>query len=794
MSGENELALTISVRDLVEFGARTGDLFFESGGGPTSLEGIAGHRQLQASRAEHWQSELSLKQTILAEGCSVTLQGRVDLVNARASPVIIEEIKTTYLAPGRIANEKMQLYWAQAKVYAYLYHLQNPATGNSGQYEVHISLFNILTQEVHTEKQAITVDELHEFTHSLLIIYLQWYKLVFEQRTRVRSSARELEFPYARYRPGQHHFAQGVYRTIRDQQQLLVEAPTGTGKTVSTLFPAVKAIGEGIAKQIVYLTAKTPAQVNAQNTLTLLRDKGLSMDFLVLSARDRICPCRQTENPDSEKLLTPDGRCCRTIGFYDRLAQARVESFKVQQLTQATLQTIADEFQLCPFALALHLLPWMSAVICDFNYFFDPLVKLKTFENETVERILLIDEIHNLPDRARDMFSAVLSTGQLTDIGRHLGRANRKVKQVANRLSRKLLVLTESSISLNRLPEDVLTLTAELIQAIAATDDSHSVDLFDKTTDQHKEKIRELFRFYLISQIHGDAHRILVHSSGNEKSKYTSVTLRCLDAAPYLTGGYKNARALIGFSATLKPTEFYRKLLGFNKESQCVTLPPAFPPENQLVVRCDYIDTRWRQREFSRVELIGLIANIFRIKSGKYLVFFPSYDYLNQVYDEFIGAVSDIPVVRQESGSTDEQRMAFLANFFNSDKPALGFAILGGIFAEGIDYLADALHGAIIVGTGMPQPTHEQKLIQTYFGDLGLNGFQYAYQFPGFTRVQQTAGRVIRSETDKGIIVLVDPRFRLPEYRRLMPAHWKVAGCGSEAEVEYELERFWNPG
>lgn len=798
MSGENELSLTLSVRDLVEFSARTGDLFFESSGGPTYLEGIAGHRQLQQSRGEQWQAEYALKQTVVIEGCRVILQGRVDLINARESPVIIEEIKTTYVAPERIAREKMELYRAQAKVYAYLYHLQNPPAQAPGHYEIHISLFNIPAREVHTQKQTISVDELEKFTHSLLTIYLQWYTQVREQRALVKSSAHNLQFPHAHYRPGQHRFAQGVYRTIRDQQQLLVEAPTGTGKTVSTIFPAVKAIGEGIATQILYLTAKTPAQANAQNTLALLREKGLPVDFLVLSARDRTCPCRQ----GSEELLTSDGRCCRTIGFYDRLPQARASSLRAQSLSPEVLGQVAVEFQLCPFALGLHLLPWMSAVICDFNYFFDPLVKLNSFESGAAERILLIDEIHNLPDRARDMFSATLSTGQLADISQNLGRVHRNIKSPAKRLSRKLLALAGTKDNLKELPQDLLASVAELVQALIAIDDSDStdsggidsdsVDFFDKAIDQHKENIRELFRFYVISQIYGGAHRSLIYAEGDEKPKRVSLTLRCLDAASYLADNYKNARAIIGFSATLKPTAFYQQLLGFNKKAQSATLPAAFPPENLLVIRCDYIDTRWQQREISRAELIELIAVAFKKKTGKYLVFFPSYEYLNQVYDGFLEAFSDIRTVRQESGSTDKERTAFLDNFFNSDEPALGFAILGGIFAEGVDYLADALHGAIVIGTGMPQPTHEQKLMQAYFDSLGLNGFQYAYQFPGFTRVQQTAGRVIRSETDKGIVILIDPRFKRPDYRRLMPDEWNIIGCKSGEEIEYELERFWS--
>ena len=791
MSGENELALTLSVRDLVEFSARTGDLFFESSGGPTYLEGIAGHQQMQKSCGEHWQAEHSLKQTIQAEGCRVTLQGRVDLVNARGPWVIIEEIKTTYVAPERIAKEKMQLYWAQTKVYAYLYHLQHSPAQDSARYEIHLSLFNVLTSEVQTQKQTISIDALEKFSHSLISIYLQWFNLVLEQRAQVKTSARELEFPHPRYRPGQHQFARTVYRTIRDQQQLLVEAPTGTGKTISTLFPAIKAIGEGIATQILYLTAKTSAQANALNTLSLLREQGLPIDFIVLSARDRTCPCRQADNQISEKFFAADGRCCRTIGFYDRLPQARENCVKSQDLSPTHLEQIAEEFQLCPFALGLHLLPWMSTVICDFNYFFDPLVKIKSFDNATDERVLLIDEIHNLPDRARDMFSAVLSTGQLANIGRNQGQANRKTKSVANRLSRKLLALSESADALKELPQGLLTMIAELIQILADINDNKTVDLFDNATDQQTESIRELIRFHLISQIYGDSHRILIQTETKEKSKRVSLILRCLDAAPYLTTNYKNARAVIGFSATLKPTTFYQQVLGFDKEAQSVTLPSAFPPANLLVIRCDYIDTRWQQREFSRVELIEMIASVFRKKTGKYIVFFPSYDYLNQVYEKFYETFNDVPIIKQESASTDKERLAFLDNFLNSDEPALGFAILGGIFAEGIDYRADALHGVIIIGTGMPQPTHEQKLIQNYFECLGLNGFQYAYQFPGFTRVQQTAGRVIRSETDKGIVVLVDPRFKRPDYRRLMPGEWNIVGCTSNGEVEYQLARFW---
>lgn len=775
-----DLHLSLSVTELVEFSARCGDLYPEGAGGPTAQQGVQAHQQIQRQRDADWQREVALKHRwVLAHG-EITLQGRVDLLSAAGTVVIIEEIKTTLQPSAQLPPGKLALFWAQAQVYAGLY---QQLYGPCEQIELRLTLADISRNQVETLTRKIEGPAALAETERLLGIYLDWHQQVAERMARNRASARTLQFPFARYRPGQRALAANIYRTLRAGGALLAEAPTGTGKTVTTLFPACKALGESQVDQLVYLTAKTTSQRQVETTLDALRQQGLALDSITLCAREKLCPCR---NGDDDPRLA-DGSCAYTLGFWDRLPAARQDCLTTDALDKAALLAIGHRHRVCPSALSLHLVPWATLVIGDYNYFYDPITQLNSFTRHASTRALLVDELHNLAERARGMYSASLDSQTLQALAKGASaKVRRKCRQI-----RRLLEEMEDPPPMEGLDTLVDQLRELLALQAAETggeaDAQRQVEWLTEPEAPGDTAGLQVHRFCVVADHVGAGHRCLVRRGKGG----TRVQLLCLDPAAVLHSCQQKQKALIGFSATLSPMDFYRRLLGLAETTVQRQLPYPFPADNLLVLRCDYLDTRWQARQRNLDPLAQLLATVVLARPGKYLVFFPSYEYLANGHQAFALAFPELRTLCQEPGSTQAQQTAFLDAFFRDAHPVLGFAILGGLFAEGVDFLGDALHGAIILGTGMPQPSEEQALMAEHFQQQGLNAYQYAYQFPGWTRVLQTAGRVIRSAADRGVIVLVDPRFARSDFRALMPGHWHPLPCRDPQAVAQALQGFW---
>ncbi|TQV72810.1 ATP-dependent DNA helicase [Aliikangiella marina] len=813
MSGSKK-EIKLSVRTLVEFSARSGDLFSESSFGPSAKEGIKGHQTLQNSRNSEWEKEFAVKQTIEYKNYSVTLGGRIDLVNRVQSPAIVEEIKTTYFDQEDIPQEKIILHLAQTTVYCYLLHLEQTQSAEAlnpeQTYVLKTTWFNLLDNSEFSSEQSITSLEAKKITENYLDIYLTWFSAVEERQLIVRDSAKTIAFPYTEYRTGQHYFAKAVYQTIKDKKQLLVEAPTGSGKTMSTLFASSKAIGEGIIAQIVYLTAKGSGQQAALKNTQKLIESGLEIDYVVLQAKDKACPCRSSKESIRQTCDNGKGVCSRTIGFFDRLPQARLACLEAAYLSSEKIQEIAAANHICPFELSLQMVRWSSIVICDFNYFLDPMVRLSAFDDNINQRVLLIDEYHNLIERSRGMYSAELTSAPAHAILRQL-KKNSPLKSPIKRYLEQLVQLTNPQENLFSVtqqkrsddtdqviesPPEVLKFCLEhLFEEVSneSLSDGFAGGMNNHQIEGFHDWLKSLYRYYFISELYSEDHKTIISGTRSTSSQKLAVSLKllCLDPASYLTKKYQSARALIGFSATVTPLDYYSQVTGLSEDSVKLKLPPVFPIENQLTVRCDFIDTRWKHRDSSISLLCDLILSTIHAKPGKYLVFLPSYAYLTQCYDHFVQANQEISTIKQQKNSTDKEKSTFLKAFFECADSLLGFAILGGVFGEGVDFSGEALDGVIVIGAGMPQPSLEQNLIEQHIEDKGFNGFKYNYQFPGFTRVKQTAGRVIRSETDKGVVILVDPRFRRLDYQNLMPDNWHVRPCSNLEQVQHTLEQFW---
>jgi len=853
-------SVKLSVRELVEFSARKGDLGFDDANGPTNIEGIQGHKKIQQSRSAQWLVEHKLTQRILINhiddsqedpktglqtaphtdpqtdphkdlkttpntfSYTVTLQGRADLIDPSTTPAIVEEIKTTYLPPSQIDENKKFLHQAQARVYAYLYAQETQADAICAR----ISYYNLLDKSLHQQDNDECVSDLKNFTLDLLQTYIAWHHLHQQQLQATRLSAQQISFPFPEFRDGQQQFARANYRALRDRHPTLIEAPTGTGKTVSALFSSIKAHGESLIEQTVYLTAKVSGQRAAIDTLDLFCRAGiessaketstlnppapnapLNTTYLIIQAKDKTCPCRSSDPLLSQGCAGENGQCNRTLGFYDRLPEARVACMQAQHLTPDTLQRISDTHHLCPFALSMHLIRWINIIVCDYNYVFDPLVQLAVFNEHTTKRSLLGDEVHNLPERARSMYSARLSALDTHQIGKQIDKQHKRIKRLINKLAKQLSTIEGQDKLLDQPPVAIDTITDRLLAALKETDPySMSLvsqgDILNAYPTAFPQWLKQLYRYKVIRELYGDNHTTRINQETLHGKSHTVLELICLDASEHLKQSYRSARHFTGFSATLTPANFYLDLLGLAAPKQQQTadvaaqhithslqLPAVFPTENQCTIRCDYIDTRWQQRNASVAPIAALIKATFNAKPGKYLVFFPSYAYMETVYQYTCEHYTALPTQIQRNASSEKDKQNYLNEFFTHNKPMIGFAITGGIYGEGVDFAGDALDGVIVVGTGMPPPGVIQKRIENRYQQQGYNGFKYAYQFPGFTRVQQAAGRVIRSNTDRGVVILVDQRFSRHDYQVIMPRHWLQQGCGTLESVSGVLEQFW---
>jgi len=767
--------INLGIRQLVEFCCRSGDLGFDGGPFASALEGIQTHQKIQKRYRKEAIAEAVVKLEICIEEYNIELSGRVDLLFEHETPPRIEEIKTVYSFMNDFSTEYDEPHWAQAKCYAVAYAMDHQLE----EIAVSLNYVNLFNQREHRQTRIFTRLELETFLRETLQRYVDWYQMVSRQRDRLIDSAKALAFPFVNFRPQQHRFAASVYRSIKQSHRLLAEAPTGSGKTISTLFPSVKAIGEDITDQIIYLSAKTSGQNEARKAIEAMIDKGLQVTYLIVQAKAKCCSCVNDETEIDES-----GKCSRTLGFYDRLPAARESLFRTGKLDSEAIKRAADEHCLCPFELSLQMLPWMDIVVCDLNYVFDSLVQLSYFKSDRKRKVLLIDEMHNLVDRARQMYSASLSRSQIKLALKNNNSVTmvRAINSIGNALDRCTGQQSDAETICNEVP-------ATLTRAISRFGEQQGLELFGnkRISAQTLEFGKAIFRFQCIGNLYADHHRTIAVRSVAQRE----IRLLCLNAFEYLQQIYPLFKAVCGFSATLSPTGYFQQALGLDEKCQSLKLASSFPPDRLQVNICSYVDTRYRQRDHYISQICATIERCYAARPGNYLVFFSSYAFMQKVHDYFESHHAGIDTMVQTQGASDQQRVDFLSHYFDRTN-TLGFAIMGGVFAEGIDYLGSALIGTIIVGVGMPQANIQQQLIQQDFDAMQLNGFDFAYRFPGLTRVQQSAGRVIRSDTDYGVIILLDQRFKRADYQRHFPRHWQTRHCSDCDSLEQSLNQFWS--
>lgn len=782
---EEERVIRISVRNLVEFILREGDIDNRISGSmekDAMLQGGRMHRKIQRRMGPEYHAEYSLKMRIPCEGYQIQLEGRADGVIIREKDgkpdVIIDEIKGIF-RDIHFLEAPVNVHLAQAKCYAYIYGEQNELD----EIGVQMTYCHLDTEEVKRFRQHYSLEELKTWFDGLIEKYRKWAEFQIRWEKERDESIGKIEFPFP-YRKGQYDLAASVYRTILRKKKLFIQAPTGVGKTMSVIFPAVKAVREGLGQKIFYLTAKTITRTVAEQAFRTLKEQGLKFKVVTLTAKEKICLCEETDcNPDA---------CPYAKGHFDRVNDAVFDMITGgRDISRETLEEQARKYRVCPFELSLDVSVWTDAVICDYNYVFDPNAHLKRFFSESGDNgyLFLIDEAHNLVERGREMYSAVLYKEDILEV-------RRAVKQMDSRLAKRLEETNRLMLELKRECEDYRVLESVSHLALKLMNLLTEMERFleEYREGEKRELVLDLyFQVRDFLNIHDILDENYVIYSELERDGRFKVKLFCVNPAANLQNYLEQGNSTIFFSATLLPIRYYKKLLSVETDDYAVYAESPFPEENRLLIIGRDVSTRYTQRgQIMYRRIAEYIAAVAEARRGNYMAFFPSYRFMEDVYEEFIRRAPGITAVVQSQFMDEKEREQFLQRFEALDSAGLvGFCVMGGIFSEGIDLAADRLIGAVVVGTGLPQVCNDREIVKQYFDSRGMDGFDYSYRYPGMNKVLQSAGRVIRTENDRGIIVLLDGRFCQKQYQELFPREWKVSRICSVGDIKEEAERFW---
>ncbi|MBT4162743.1 MAG: ATP-dependent DNA helicase [Gammaproteobacteria bacterium] len=767
--------VSISVGQLTELGRR-GDINFRFSTRSTAQEGVAGHKKVQQSRPREYVAEHPVSYQAMCGGFNITVSGRLDGYGQFEGDYFLDEIKTVRVHPDEIPESILDGFWRQASLYGYMLCRELELD----RLLIRLCFYHLDEKVEFTLERWVATDDLGQLFVDLLFLYAGGLNDQAAWEKTRRSSIDKLTFPYSDYRAGQRDMAVSVFKAVKSGGQLVLQAPTGIGKTMGTLFPAVHALDPETSKRLFYLSAKTSSQHLAEASAEDVARAGARLRVVTLTAKDKICfspgePC----DPD---------HCVYARGYYDRIGGVLAALLDSQdQFNREAIEAGAIEHGVCPFELGLDLSKHCDLIISDYNYVFDPVVYLRRFfEAADVDSAALVDEAHNLVDRGRDMFSATIDKASFLALSKQLKRLplHRRLKSV----NQVFLNMRRESdqyealgyYSSKKPPEKMLN---ALQRFCAAAEEELRREGGESWREALLETYFSALRFLRTAEGFGDDYVTLL-----QKGSKRQILLRlyCVDPSNRLREGFARLSSAVCFSATMEPHSYFQRMLGTNSDCDWYQIPSPFPPENLHVTVAGHVDTTYSARSESVPTIVNVVHAVIEAKRGNYLVFLPSYEYLDLVFDGFTSTHPGVDVIRQERNMQDDERMSFLASF-DSD-PVCGFAVMGGIFAEGIDLTGSRLIGAVVVGVGLPQIGIERDLIREHFPD---RGFEYAYQYPGLIKVLQTAGRVIRSETDEGVVCLVDRRYLQHRYRELLPAHWQVQSVRSQEELELNLKGFW---
>ncbi|MCR4740655.1 MAG: ATP-dependent DNA helicase [Lachnospiraceae bacterium] len=858
----------VSVRNLVEFILRSGDIDNRRKGSADAdnmLEGARVHRLIQSRMGTDYHAEVLLRETrtvdinpeILPPDTSpyinIVIEGRADgiiykeddLLNgnysvnhyvnqitnevkpddtvaypadpvSESSAVTIDEIKTTYRDVDKMSAPD-PVHLAQAKCYACFF---------AGQYRlpcitVRMTYVNRVDQKIRFFHERYTYKEIQNWFDDLFSAYKKWAVFEFEWLHTRNEAIKHTEFPFE-YRDGQKELMSQVYRTIYHRRKLFLEAPTGVGKTISTVFPSVKALGEGLSNKIFYLTAKTITRTVARECFDILRDNGLKFKTVIITAKEKTCPL---ETSDCNPTVCPYAK-----GHFDRINDAIYDLLTHNDdFCRERIEEYALKHQVCPYELSLDIALFSDAVICDYNYVFDPNVYLRRFFSDTsvAEYIFLVDEAHNLAERAMDMYSAELYREDVLHIKNLLKQVDIKSERALESVNKKLQILKKQILTATlteeaapgddrgrpvrtvktpdfRVFDDITDAVLSINRAIARLDELlDEVERFEGR-DEVLEFYFELRHFINMFDCMGEDDYViyaeLKENSRRSARKELMLKLLCTNPSENLKQRLIKARSTVFFSATLLPVQYYKDMLSGDPEDYAVYASSVFDQRKRGLFIANDVSSRYtRRNETEYLRIAGYIADITAQNPGNYMVFFPSHAFLNSVYELYEENFADIRtiVLKQKNVMSETEREEFLDTFYRNEhdevrRTLIGFCVMGGIFSEGIDMKNDSLIGAIIVGTGLPMVCNEREIMKSSYDRAGLNGFDYAYRFPGMNKVLQAGGRVIRTIDDVGIVALLDERFLAVSYKKLFPREWRDYRVCSADSVSAGVRSFWN--
>ena len=793
---EVKTRIRISVRNLVEHVLRSGDIDNRIGKqarAEAMQEGSRIHRKIQRRMGADYHAEMGLRMDFEMEHYILTVEGRADgvIIDSVTEEITIDEIKGIYKDVNTL-EAAIPVHLAQAKCYAYIYGLQN-AIETIG---VQMSYVNLDTEEIRYFRYTFDIENLKEWFNELITAYKKWADFEWEWKQIRQASIQELEFPFE-YREGQKSLVSDVYRTLLRKKILFIQAPTGVGKTISTVFPTVKAVGEGLGDKIFYLTAKTITRTVAKDTFLTLADHGYQGKVLELTAKEKLCLCQEMDcNP---------GNCPYAKGHYDRVNDAVFDllTSNPNLLTRDVFLAQAEKFCVCPFELSLDVSLWSDVIICDYNYVFDPNVYLKRFFGDGTkgEYFFLVDEAHNLVERGREMYSAQITKESFLKQKRILKQYSKKIEQCLEKCNKQML-------EWKRECEDYMILdhTGPFIFSLMQL--GAQMDQFLQTHPEFPER-KDVSDFYLNLRHFLNIYDVLdenyvTYTDYNEEEEFC-LHLYCVNPSANIQERLERGISTLFFSATLLPIQYYKNMLSTRKDNYAVYAQSVFMANQRLLLVGGDVSSLYTRRNQSEFEKIaGYIYQTAMAKTGNYLVFFPSYKMMEQVYEAYLPiSLATTDCIMQKTNMTEAQREAFVEMFSVKEmvndqketglapKSLVGFCVLGGIFSEGLDLKNEQLIGVIVVGTGLPQICTQREILKNYYQEENGQGFSYAYLYPGMNKVQQAAGRVIRTEEDKGVILLLDDRFLRRDYVELFPREWADYQVCDLGNLQGALDSFW---
>ncbi len=781
---EQKKQVRISVRALVEFVLRSGDIDNRRSGAAQKDAMAAGtriHKKIQKRMGGNYRAEVPLKYTALDEEEDIELlvEGRADGIFEEDGIVTIDEIKGVYMDLERL-TEPVAVHMAQAMCYGYFYCCDRDLDG----VRIQLTYCNLETEEIRRFHEDRSKEELEVWFRSVIHEYFKWARYLCHHELQRNQSISGLEFPFP-YREGQRDLAVAVYKTISRKKRLFIQAPTGIGKTLSTIFPAVQAMGAGKASKVFYLTAKTITRTVAEEAFRILRSRGLVFTAVTITAKEKLCPMEKTEcNPEA---------CPYAKGHFDRVNEAVFDILHLEQeMDRETVLRYAEKYRVCPFEFCLDISSWTDGIICDYNYVFDPNVRLKRYfaDGASGDYLFLVDEAHNLVSRAREMYSASVYKEDFLEVKRIIKGKSPRLERQLDRCN-KLLLSMKRECGDWQLLEDVTGLAAGIMTAFSY------METFMEEFPEFPERETVLDFYFCLRDFLNvyeelDGH-YRIYEENREDGSFL-VRLFCVDPSRLLSRCMDQGASTILFSATLLPVRYYKTLLSGNQEDYAVYVNSPFPEENRLLMVAEDVSSRYTRRSPSEYRKVAdYIRIVTQSRPGNYMVFFPSYQYMGEIEEILEEEPLKADLLVQGQGMGEAEKTEFLEEFEKERSHSLAaFCVMGGVFSEGIDLKEERLIGVIVVGTGLPMVCVEQEVLKGYFDETEEKGFDFSYQYPGMNKVLQAAGRVIRTPGDRGVILLLDDRFLRRDHLELFPREWEHFQVVNRGNAARCLEDFWN--